>query len=78
MTPMLLMRGRFGCGVHAVLRHFVDAARGRLLMRAIKMVEGARSLPNGETVFDSFQHIGFRKHYRFPQAASQSELGGNR
>ena len=37
----LLVGAGFGGGVHAVLGNFVDAARRRLLMDAVEMIERA-------------------------------------
>jgi hypothetical protein len=59
-----------GGGVHAVLRDFVDAARGRFLVHAVKMVERAWTLADGETFFDRDSHIRFGEQHGFPQGAA--------
>ena len=64
-----LARGRLGCRMHTVLRHFVDAPRRRLLVTAIKMIERAGALADGKAVFDSLNHIRFRQHYGFAEPA---------
>jgi hypothetical protein len=64
--------------MHAVLRHFVDAARRRFLVSAIEMIEGTRALPDSKTIFNGFHYVSLGKHNRLVQAATQSELRGNR
>ena len=48
-AEVALVRAGFGGGVHAVLRNFVDAARGRLLVQAEKMIERPGALADGES-----------------------------
>jgi hypothetical protein len=64
----------FGGGVHAVLRDFVNAARRRFLVRAVKMIEWAGALADGETLFDRYRHIRFREQHGFPQRPSAGKL----
>ena len=63
--------------MHAVLRDFVDTARGWFLMRAVEMVKRARTFANRETIFDGFGDVGFGEHDRFSQRASNGELRGD-
>ena len=63
--------------MHAVLRHFVDASRRRLVVSAIEMVKRAGAFPYGKAIFNGFQYISFREHHRLVQAAPERELRGN-
>jgi hypothetical protein len=45
--------------MHAMLRHFMDAARRRFVMSAIEMVERAGAFPNGKTIFNGFHYVSF-------------------
>ena len=65
-----LVSAGFGGGVHAVLGNFVDAARGRFLVYAVKMIERAGALADGLTFFDRFRDIRFGEQHGFPQRAS--------
>jgi hypothetical protein len=51
--------GGFGCRMHAMLRHFMDAARRRFVMSAIEMVERAGAFPNGKTFFNGLHYVSF-------------------
>ena len=80
MVPLcfdFLVGAGFGGGVHAVLRNFVDAARGRFLVDAVEMIERAGALADGETFFDGFGHIGFGEQHGFPQRAPAGKLRRN-
>jgi hypothetical protein len=72
-----LVGAGFGGGVHAVLRDFVDAARGRFLMNAVKMIERAGTLSDGETFFDGLGHVRFGEQHGFPQRAAAGKLRCN-
>jgi hypothetical protein len=68
------MRSGFGGRMHPVLRNFVHAACGRLLMSPIKMVERARALADGESVLDGFLHISFCEQDGIAKRASRRKL----
>ena len=53
------MGGGFGGGVHAVLRNFVEASRGRLDLVAIEMIEGDSAFANGVAFLDCLGYVGF-------------------
>ncbi len=53
-----LMSSGFGGGVHAVLGDFVETARGRLDLVAIKMVERDSTFADSVTLLDSFCYVG--------------------
>jgi hypothetical protein len=73
-----LARGRLGCRMQPVLRHFMYAAGRRFVVTAVEMIEGARAFADGKAIFNGFHHIGFREHHCFAQAAPQSQLRRNR
>jgi len=52
------MSSGFGGGVHAVLGDFVETARGRLDLVAIKMVERDSTFADSVTLLDSFCYVG--------------------
>ena len=60
---------RLGCGVQAVLRHFVDAARGRLDLVTIKMIQRRAAFAGRVALLDGFGDVGFREHGRLHQWA---------
>jgi len=68
-----LVRAGFGGGVHSVLGNFVDAARGRFLVDAIKVIERAGAFSDRVAFFDRFCHIRFGEQDRFAQRAPASE-----
>ena len=53
--------------MHAVLRHFVDAARRRFLMEAEKLIERAGTLADLVGLFDGFGDVGLGEHHGFAQ-----------
>ncbi len=71
------MRAGFGGGVHAVLRDFVDAAWGRLLVDAIKMIERAGALSDGVTFFDCLRDVCFGEQDGFAQRTAAGEECGD-
>jgi hypothetical protein len=72
-----LVGAGFGGGVHAVLGDFVDAARRRFLVNAIKMIERARAFTDGVTFFDGLGHVGFGEQHGFSQRAAAGKLRRN-
>src|SRR5271170_6580983 len=72
------MRSRFRRRMHPVLRHFVDAARRRLLMETEKLVQRPGALAGLIRFFDRLRHIGLRQDRRFAQLLSAGKLRGNR
>lgn len=71
------MRGGFRGGVHSVLRHFVDSARGRLLVESEEMVERARAFADGVGFFDGLGDVSLRKNHRFLQLLPAGQLRGD-
>jgi hypothetical protein len=61
------VRGRFRRGVHPVLGHFVRAARQRLNLHTVKMVQGQAPLAHGISLLDRFHHVGLGQRRRFQQ-----------
>lgn len=70
----ILLRGRFGGWMHTVLRNFVDAARGRFLMEAEKLIHRARAFADGVGLVDRAGDVRFCQDHRFAQLLSGSEL----
>src|SRR6266851_3783204 len=68
--------GGFGGGMEAVLRHFVDAARGCLDALAIEVIERGAALADGIALFDGFGDVRFGESGRFEQRASGGKLRG--
>ena len=57
-----------------MLRYLVDAARRRFVVSAVEVIERSRTFSDRKAGLNRFQHVGFRQHHRFAQAAAQSEL----
>src|SRR6266851_4913905 len=72
-----LAGGGLGSGVHPVLRDFVDAARRRLLMDAVEMIERTGSFSDRESFFDGFGDIGLGEENGIAKGASAGQLRGN-
>src|ERR1700722_9936720 len=78
VVPIFLLVGAgFGGGMHAVLGGFVDAARRRFLVNAVKMIERAGAFADGKTFFDLFRHVGFGEQHGLAQRATAGKLRGN-
>ena len=55
----------FGGRMQAVLRDFVDAARGRLLVRSVEVVQRTWTLADDEGFLDGLGHVGLGQHDGF-------------
>lgn len=66
-----------GGGMHSVLRDFVHAARGRLLVDAIKMIERAGAFADRETVLDGLLDVSFGKQHRIAKRPPRGKLRGD-
>ena len=71
------MGGGLGGGVHAVLGHFVDAARCLLLIKAEQLVERAGAFADGVGVLDGLGDVGLREDHGFAEIYSTAELRDN-
>src|SRR5580693_9286556 len=47
-----LMRGGFCCGVHAVLRHFVNSAQRLFLMKSVQLIQRTGAFTDRVRFFD--------------------------
>ena len=72
------MRGGFCCGVHAVLRDFVDSAQWRLLMKPEKLVQRTGAFADRVGFFDRFRHVSLRQNHAPRATAAGRELRHNR
>src|ERR1700741_4350549 len=70
--------GGFGGRVQAVLRDFVDAARGGLNALAVEMIERHAALADGVALFDRFGDVGLGKCGGFEQPPARCQLRGER
>ena len=55
------MSGRFGGGMHAVLRNFVHASGRWLDAQAIEMIQWDAALSDSVAFFDGLGDVGFRE-----------------
>jgi hypothetical protein len=62
-----LVGSGFGGGVHTVLRDFVDAAQGLLLVEAEELIERAGAFADCIGALDGFGDVSLRKDYGFAQ-----------
>ena len=77
MPRKKLVGGGFGGRMHAVLRHFVDAARRRFLVETEELVQGAGSFADLVGLFDRLGDISLGENHRFAQLLSAGELRGD-
>ncbi len=68
------MGGGFGGGMHAVLRDFVNAARGRLDLLAEKMIQRQTAFSNGIGFLDRFGYIDLGERSRLRQSSPGRQL----
>jgi len=59
-ASFLLVGGGFGGGMHAVLRDFVNAARGGLYALAVEMIERDTAFSDRISFFNRLHDVGFR------------------
>ena len=64
--------------MHAVLRHFVDAASRRLLVEAEKLIQRTGTLAYRVGLVDRFCNVGFRQNHCFAELLAARKLRGNR
>ena len=57
-----------------MLRHFVDAARGRLNLLPIKMIQRDAAFADGVSLFDGFCDIRLRESRCFEKRAANREM----
>ena len=72
------MRGGFCSGVHAVLWHFVQAARGRLNALAVEVIERQSALANRVGLLNGFCHVCLGERGGFNQRTPRGQLRGER
>src|SRR5580693_5725231 len=73
-----LMGGRFGCRVHAVLGHFVDASSRRFQMEPEQLVERSGAFPDLVSLLYRLCYVGFSKDNGLPQLLPGGQLGSDR
>src|SRR5271155_3667885 len=73
-----LMRGRFCCGVHAVLRHFVHSAQWLFLMKSEKLIQRSGAFADRVGFLDRLGHVSLRQNHGFAQLQPPRPLRPNR
>src|SRR5271156_4552610 len=69
-----LMRGRFGCRVHAVLRHFVNSAQWLFLMKSEKLIQRSGAFADRVGFLDRLGHVSLRQNHGFAQLQPARQL----
>ena len=69
-----LVRDWFSGGMHAMLRNFVDAARGRLLVKAEELIERPRTLADLVGLFNRLGDVSLRQDHSFAELLAASKL----
>ena len=64
--------------MHSVLWNFVDAASGRFLMEAEKLVQRSGTLSDLIRLFDRFRHVSFCENHRLAELLPERKLRDNR
>ena len=70
------MSGGFGCWMHSVLGHFVDASWRRLLMEAEELIERSGTFAGLVGLLDRFGDVGLGENRRFAKLLTACELRG--
>src|ERR1700723_4581947 len=72
-----LMRGGFCCGVHAVLRHFVNSAQRLFLMKSVQLIQRTGAFTDRVRFFDRLRHVSLRQNPSFAQLLAARQLCQN-
>src|SRR5215831_10809565 len=76
LKTYVLMRGGFGGGMHAMLRHFVDAPRRRVLMEAEELIERAGAFADWIGFLDRLGDISLREDDGLAKLQTACKLRG--